>query len=67
MRRHSKLVVLASVTAATALALSACSSSKNKGSSSDTSSGKTVAAAYNAANSGVVNASTHTGGVVKYA
>jgi ABC-type transport system substrate-binding protein len=68
MRRHSKLVVLASVTAATALVVTACSSSKSKGTSaSNTSSGKTVAAAYSAANTGLVNASTHTGGVVKYA
>lgn len=70
MRRHSKLVVLASVTAAAALVVSACSSSKSKSSGSsntNTGSGKTVAAAYNAANNGIVNASSHTGGTVKYA
>jgi ABC-type transport system substrate-binding protein len=70
MRRNSKLVVLASITAATALVVTACSSSKSKsGGSSNSNSGgaKTVAAAYGAGNNGVVNASTQTGGTVKYA
>jgi ABC-type transport system substrate-binding protein len=72
MRQHRRTVALVSATAALALALAACSSSpsgKPKSGAASTGSGKnngSVSAAYNAGNTGTVNASTKTGGVVKY-
>ena len=74
MRHHRRTVALVSATAALALGLAACSSSGGgdkgaKSGSSSTGSTKnngSVSAAYNAANNGTVNASTKTGGVVKY-
>ena len=74
MRHHRKAVALVSATAALALGLAACSSSSGSktstsgspSSGSGTNNGS-VSAAYNAANTGTVNASTKTGGVVKYA
>jgi peptide/nickel transport system substrate-binding protein len=71
MRHQRRTAALVGAVAAAALALAACSSSGGGKSSSSSSSGgssgtKTVKAAYNAANTGTVNASTKTGGVVKY-
>ena len=72
MRQHRRTVALVSATAALALALAACSSSpsgKPKSGAASTGSGKnngSVSAAYNAANTGTVNVSSKTGGVVKY-
>jgi peptide/nickel transport system substrate-binding protein len=70
MRHHRRTAALIGAAAVAAVALAACSSSGggNTKSSSNTGNGtKTVSAAYNAANSGIVNASTKKGGVVKYA
>ena len=72
MRHPRRTVALVSVTAALALGLAACSSSpsgKPKSDAPSTGSGKnngSVSAAYNAANTGTVNVSSKTGGVVKY-
>ena len=52
--------------AAAAMALTACSSSSTKTGGGTGSGSKGVAAAYNAANTGVVNPSTKTGGTVTY-
>jgi len=81
MRVHRRSTAVIAVVAAAGLALAACSSSKSNspkksgsaapsGSSSSSgggnSSGGGVSASYNAANTGIVNKSDHTGGVVKY-
>lgn len=72
MRHHRRTVALVSAAAALALGLAACSSTPSgqpKNGSASTDSGKNkgnVSAAYNAANDGTVNASTKTGGTVKY-
>jgi peptide/nickel transport system substrate-binding protein len=81
MRVHRRSTALIAAVAAAGLALAACSSSKSGGGSNSSGaapSGGTnssaggggaqgVSAAYNAGNTGIVNASNHTGGVVKYA
>jgi peptide/nickel transport system substrate-binding protein len=72
MRRHGKVAAGISLVAVAALVLTACGSSKNKSPSNSSASGSGsggaagVAAAYNAANNGIVNASTKTGGTVSY-
>ena len=77
MRHLRKTPALAGVVCA-AIALAACSSSGGGSSSSSSApggggssggagGGGGVAAAYNAGNDAIVNASSHTGGVVKYA
>ena len=71
MRHNRNITVLVGLAAAGALVLSACTSSKSSsgpssGNSSSSGSSGSVAAAYNAANNGIVNASSHTGGTVKY-
>ncbi len=75
MRHHRRTTALVGAVAAAALALAACSSSGggsaksgSKTPSGGSSGGGTKSAkpAYNAANTGIVNASTKTGGVVKY-
>jgi peptide/nickel transport system substrate-binding protein len=76
MQIGKHLVGVVAAVAAAGLALAACSSSKSddggsKSSGAAPSGGnsggaKGVSASYNAGNNGVVNASSHTGGVVKY-
>ncbi|MCW2521987.1 MAG: transporter substrate-binding protein, partial [Frankiales bacterium] len=73
MRRHGKVAAGISLVAVAALVLTACSSSKKSSSDNNSASGSSsnsaeagVAAAYNAANDGIVNASTKTGGTVTY-
>ena len=67
MRRNRKMTALVSLAAAGALALSACSSSKSGGGGSSSGSTGGVKAAYGAANTALVNASTSSTGTVKYA
>jgi peptide/nickel transport system substrate-binding protein len=68
MRRNRKISALVSLAAAGVLTLSACSSSKGGGSSSSNSnSNQGSTKGYNAGNNVVVNASSKTGGTVKYA
>jgi peptide/nickel transport system substrate-binding protein len=75
MRVHRRSAAVIAAVAVAGLALAACSSSKPSSNNSsgapsgNTSSGSTkgVSAAYDAGNSGIVNASSNTGGVVKYA
>jgi peptide/nickel transport system substrate-binding protein len=69
MRKNRKLAALVVFATATALVLSACSSSKSSSSpasGSSSSSGGATVTGYNAGNTSVVNASTKTGGTVKY-
>lgn len=71
MRHHRRTVALVGATTALVLGLAACSSSpsgkpKSSAAPSVGNNKGNVSASYNAANSGIVNASTKTGGTVKY-
>ncbi|NUS55837.1 MAG: ABC transporter substrate-binding protein [Streptomycetaceae bacterium] len=67
-RRRTKAFAVVSAAAAGALVVTSCGSSGGAKSTSPAAgpSGSSVAAAYNAGNTGIVNESTHAGGTVTY-